>query len=102
MQHNGIKRNLESFPAILHVCLQSREETLKVYTKIRTTNLLIMPRVRLYANLYINTLYDRFYIGGDKRDNFKILIHLVIKANTTRPLVPEAQKDVKGFRKFSF
>lgn len=83
------------FPTVLHICRQSREEELKVYTPLRTLR-------RLHVHTFINTLYDMFYIGANKWDNFKILIDLIIKRNTTRQLVPGVKKDVEALRNIRF
>jgi hypothetical protein len=98
IDYKGSSWRPELFPKVLHVCRHSREEALKVYTQLRTTkNLKLIfspPRVAPY----VNTLYDNFYLGGDKWDDFKILIDLLIKGNTTRPLLPEVQKDLEGLQ----
>ena len=81
----------EPFPAVLHVCRRSREEAVKVYTQLSTT----MPYRRRSNRRYINTLYDTFYLGGYEYEEFKVLIDLVVKANTTRQLLPEVQDDLE-------
>jgi hypothetical protein len=42
--------------------------------------------LRRSDHAWVNTLYNSFYIGGDKWTQFKIFIDLLIRQNTTRPL----------------
>ena len=44
---------------------------------------------------YFNTPYDTFYIGGETWSEFKILIDLLVKLNTTRPLREPVQNDLR-------
>jgi hypothetical protein len=69
------------FPAVPHVCQESRAAALKVYTFLPCSHAL-----RRSDHAWVNTLYNSFYIGGDKWTQFKIFIDLLIRQNTTRPL----------------
>jgi hypothetical protein len=69
------------FPAVPHVCQESRAAALKVYTCLPCSDAL-----RGSDHAWVNTLYNSFYIGGDKWSQFKIFIDLLIRQNTTRPL----------------
>jgi hypothetical protein len=69
------------FPAVPHVCQESRAAALKVYTCLPCSH-----ELRGSDHAWVNTLYNSFYIGGDKWTRFKIFIDLLIRQNTTRPL----------------
>ena len=70
-------------PSILHVCQQSRGEGLKTYTRLAVKyHSCSQPG----CELYFNVLYDIFYIGNEPWEGFKILVDILIKFNTTRPL----------------
>jgi hypothetical protein len=52
--------------------------------------------------VYFNALYDTYYISGgsmssDVWEEYKILIDLLIKLNTTRPLRPSVQSQLDVF-----
>lgn len=54
---------------------------------------------------YFNTLYDYFYIGGLRSEtwtNFKILVDLFVKLNTTRPLQQRVQRDIMRLQNIRF
>jgi hypothetical protein len=53
-----------------------------------------------YTDPYSKTICDSFYIGGDKWDNPKILINLLIKENTME--VPAQSKENIGHRACSY
>ncbi|KAE9364604.1 hypothetical protein N431DRAFT_421711 [Stipitochalara longipes BDJ] len=91
----------EPFPNILHVCRTSRVEVMKVYTQMSTSTSVY---INSYINVkpYINTLYDSFYMGEKEWDQFKILIDLVVKENTTQPLRPAVQTDLDALLNIRF
>jgi hypothetical protein len=51
---------------------------------------------------WVNTLYNTFYIGGDKWTNFKIFIDLLIRQNTTRPLPNAIMHDLASLTSLRF
>lgn len=87
-------------PSVLQVCSESRLIAQKVYT--------LMAMNTYGGNKregYFNTLYDYFYIGGLHAEvwtNFKILVDLVIKLNTTRPLRRQVQRDLTRLQNIRF
>ncbi|KUJ17298.1 uncharacterized protein LY89DRAFT_733158 [Mollisia scopiformis] len=86
------------FPVLLHVCQASRMVVLKVYTP--------MPRVAPNhpdAMQYLNTLYDRFYIGGqDSWTDHQLLVDILIRLNSTRPLPKTVQDNMERLLKIRF
>ncbi|KUJ13226.1 uncharacterized protein LY89DRAFT_155145 [Mollisia scopiformis] len=83
-------------PSVLHICRESRSVAQQVYT--------LMPLDMLEGRekrAYFNTLYDFFFIGatnGETWTSFLILVDMVIKLNSSRPLRPQIQKDVEIFQ----
>lgn len=81
-------------PSILHVCQESRIEALKVFT--------LLPTVRwgyCYSRAYFNTIYDSFYLGhAEIWKEFRLLIDILIKHNTTRALPDTVLPDMEQFK----
>lgn len=59
----------EPFPEVVGICHLSREEAMKVYTRLKTTGASQQSAV----DPYINTLYNSFYMGEQSWDKFKIV-----------------------------
>ena len=77
---------------LLRICRESRMVARTIFTR--------MPFKMYYVGsandfAYFNTLYDTFYIGGYLWDEFKILVDLLIKLNTTRALQPKVSRDIE-------
>jgi hypothetical protein len=87
--HNR-KQNPESFPLILHVCRNSRAVAQSIFTILPSKNDAWGPDITQYYNV----LYNSFYIGPYGWDAYKILIDILIRRNTTRPLIKAVQRDM--------
>lgn len=75
-------------PVVLHVCRASRMVAKSIHS--------LLPCRRLNRDQYFNTLYDTFYIGGEwSWHNSQILVDLLIRLNTTRPIPEPARTDVQ-------
>jgi hypothetical protein len=85
------------FPAVPHVCQESRDAALKVYTCLPCSHAL-----RRSDHAWVNTLYNSFYIGGAKWTQFKIFIDLLIRQNTTRPLPNAITHDLASLTTLRF
>jgi 2EXR family len=81
--------------SILHTCHQSRAVALNIYTCLAAKKTL---EVRPSQEAYFNTLYGSFYMGYEPWNDFKILVDIIIKLNTTRPLRTDVQKDMERLR----
>lgn len=82
-------------PFVLHVCQRSRGVALKIYTHIAAR---YESGSWPQCEAYFNTLYDSFYMGYEPWNEFKILVDILIKFNTTRPLQTKVQKDMEQLR----
>ncbi|KAH6703180.1 hypothetical protein BKA61DRAFT_619063 [Leptodontidium sp. MPI-SDFR-AT-0119] len=91
-EHNmwGFKKT----PVTLRLCQDSRMVAQSIYTPMRFCG--NHPGTQ-GSEAYFNTLYDNFYLAEYPWDDFKILIDILIKQNTTRPLQPKVQRDMDRF-----
>jgi hypothetical protein len=94
---HGCESDSWRFPAVPHVCQESRAAALKVYTCLPCSHAL-----RRSDHAWVNTLYNSFYIGGDKWTQFKIFIDLLIRQNTTRPLPYAIMHDLASLTSLRF
>jgi hypothetical protein len=78
-------------PRVLFTSKDSRKIAHTVYTLLTYT---LARESSPDAKTYYNTLYDSFYLGGSVWDEFKILVDLLIKLNTTRPLQSVVRRDL--------
>jgi hypothetical protein len=84
------KQDPESFPFILHVCRNSRAVAQSIFTILPSKKDPWAPNITRYYNV----LYDSFHIGPNGWTAFKILIDILIRRNTTRPLLTAVQRDM--------
>lgn len=84
----------EKTPITLRVCRDSRRVAQRIHTRMRFCG----ARQRAQRpEAYFNTLYDQFYLAEYPWNDFKILIDILIKQNTTRPLQSKVQRDMDRF-----
>jgi hypothetical protein len=88
---NGAQPNSthpKTISIVLHICRDSRAVAQSIFK--------ILPWYsrRSISKQYYNVLYDNLHIGGGEWDQFKILIDILIRRNTTRPLLTGVQKDL--------
>lgn len=76
---------------IFYTCRNSRKVAQKISSLFTIKSDWDRNRVRLR---YFNTLYDTYYIGAERWSDFKVLVDILIKLNTTRTLIPGVQNDV--------
>lgn len=74
---------------ILGVCKTSHMVALKVYTLLQKK----LYNSKLASASYYATLYDKFYMGGLWHQH-KVLLDLMIRRHTTRPLSQHVQADL--------
>ena len=84
------KQDPEPFPFILHVCRNSRAVAQSIFTILPSKKDPWGPDFTHYYNV----LYNSFYIGPYGWTAFKILIDILIRRNTTRPLLTAVQRDL--------
>jgi hypothetical protein len=48
---------------------------------------------------YSNTMYDYFYLGNDVWSEYKVLVDMMIRLNTTRELSRSVRLDLEAFQK---
>ncbi|KAG4443111.1 hypothetical protein IFR05_001437 [Cadophora sp. M221] len=84
----------EQTPVTLRLCRDSRMVAQKIYTRMRFCGNHVGTQG---SEAYFNTLYDNFYLSEYPWDDFKILVDLLIKQNTTRPLQTKVQRDMDRF-----
>lgn len=83
--------------SLLDACRQSRLEILKVFTPLSQGGYR-----KEYASRhlkYSNTMYDYFYMGNDVWSEYKVLVDMMIRLNTTRELDRSVRLDLEAFRK---
>jgi hypothetical protein len=82
--------------SLLDACRQSRQEFQKIFT-------LSQGRYRMEYALrqlkYSNTMYDYFYLGNDVWSEYKVLVDMMIRLNTTRELSRSVRLDLEAFQK---
>ncbi|MAD84556.1 MAG: hypothetical protein CL912_16480 [Deltaproteobacteria bacterium] len=84
----------EKTPVTLCVCRDSRRVAQRIHTRMRFCG----ARQRAQRpEAYFNTLYDQFYLAEYPWNDFKLLIDILIKQNTTRPLQPKVERDMDRF-----
>jgi hypothetical protein len=88
-------------PTVLHVSRDSRMVAQKIYTRLCFSKY-SSAGAHPDREAYINTLYDSFYIGHKEWSDFKILVDMSTKLNTTRPLHKLVQRDLKRFQNIRF
>lgn len=87
-------------PSVLQICRESRSVAQQVYTRMA-----LSTYDATHQEIYVNTLYDKFFIGGLHGKSWKsymILVDLFIKLHSSRPLRRQIQRDVEKLQNIRF
>jgi hypothetical protein len=83
--------------SLLDACRQSRQEFQKIFTPLSQGGYRMEYALRQLK--YSNTMYDYFYLGNDVWSEYKALVDMMIRLNTTRELDRSVRLDLEAFQK---